>query len=114
MPTIAQVYAANVMPRAISGFIGCPHTDTEKIEECRIDLLEFLTERESWGIVYSSQDMAWSAYKEWQIVYSTAEDYEHLDVDELETLDYTWEDELVDIFNHQMVLGNYNEYGGQL
>lgn len=111
--SISEVYASNVMPQDIANFLGCRITDTEAIEECRGDFLDFLLDKEEEGVLYYSQVTAWSQYTEWQILYSTPEEFEHLDMDFEEIKDMSWSEELEMLLERLIKPGNYNEFGGQ-
>lgn len=109
---IAEAYALNIMPQTICDFIGCYRSDKERIEEVRGDFLNFLQEREKDGIIYPSQVDAWNVYKEWQVMFSSTEEFEHLDIDEIEVVDMSWAEELVKLFyekaNSIDLLANYS------
>ncbi len=98
---IIDVYVLNVMPWAISGFIGCPVNDVDKINGERASFRNFLVESEKRGINYDSQLSAWSAYKEFEVIYNDPDSFWHLDAEE--------DDTEVDRYFNDIVDTLYNE-----
>lgn len=108
-----DVYSMNVMPWAIAEFLGCSPKDTEKVEEERTIFLNFIKKAVESGEEFSSQETAWNFYKEKIIIYERPEDFEHMDFDLLDDDEISWMDEIDEILDRSIRVGNYTEFGGQ-
>lgn len=59
---VSEVYAINIQRKQIASRIKCSPDDKESIERERVRFLNFLRQKESEGMIFSSQNNAWDVY----------------------------------------------------
>jgi hypothetical protein len=105
MPTLAEVYAMNIQVGQFKQIVPQYEWTTEKFEEERDYFLKWLQNPERGGIFsFPNQAEAWDMYKFL---------HEPEEIEEDEEFTPSWMDEIDLAINKAIVMGNYNDFGGQ-